>query len=60
VNTFHNGKFTYDTYVDSTNVEITLDLNHPQIRRLIFKAIANKSQRAGEAGGALVVKVVKP
>lgn len=60
MDTFKNGKFVYDTFVGAERVEITLDLTHPEIRRLISKAQSNKSRRAGEAGGALVVKVKAP
>lgn len=56
-----NGKFTFDTYVSndehSAKVEITLDLNHPEVRRLIDAAMRNKSRRAVEASGALMVQV---
>lgn len=59
---FSDGKFTYDTYVFSSEghhvrAEITLDLNHPGVRDLIVKAISNKSKRSSIVRGALVVKV---
>lgn len=57
---FEHGKFTYDTFIGTDKVEITLDLTHPQIRHLIFKAAANKSRRAAMLRGALVVKVGAP
>jgi len=58
--TFNNGKFNYDTYItvddQSVRVDVTLDLNHPTMRRLIDRAMRNSSGRSIEAGGALVIR----
>lgn len=60
MNKFEHGKFTYDTFVGTDRVEISLDLTHPEIRRLIDRAQNNKSRRAARSRGALVVKVSRP
>jgi hypothetical protein len=56
-----DGKFMYRTLVtdEPQNLEVTieLDLNHPEIRRLIQRAARNKRSRAVIASGALVVRV---
>jgi hypothetical protein len=60
MHTFNNGKFNYDTYItvddQSVRVDVTLDLNHPTMRRLIDRAMRNSSGRSIEAGGALVIR----
>jgi hypothetical protein len=59
---FESGKFTYTStivqgdHVRPVEFEITLDLNHPEIRRLIWRAYGNKTKQAIEASGALKIQ----
>jgi len=55
-----NGKAVYSTFVTRGNeildVEVILDINHPQVRKMIDRAARQARHQSVEAGGALVIK----
>lgn len=52
-------KYTYSLgkTSDGRFVTVTIDIDHPEIARMIVKAMKSKGGQSVEAGGALVVKL---